>query len=94
MANTPEWMTHPLTVASGAVGSVTALFAPETLYLVGEAVFLSAPQIFTGITLGTLTLPNFLPPTSTADWLGVSAGVLMGVYLLYQVNKNFDQKGL
>lgn len=94
MPNIPEWATHPVTAASGAVASLTALASPETLYLVGEAVLLSAPQIFTGVTLGTLTLPNFLPPSSTADWIGVGAGVLMGVYLLYQVNANFDDKGL
>lgn len=90
----PEWLQSPVATASAVAGGLVGLFNPEIVYAAADALFVSAPQIFGGVTVATLTLPQFLPPETTADWLGVSAALLFGAYLLWRINENFDKEGL
>ncbi|WP_256948856.1 hypothetical protein [Halorubrum ezzemoulense] len=41
--------------------------------------------------MSALTLPQVLPPTSTADWVVVGAAVLFIGYLTQQVLANLDR---
>lgn len=66
----------------------------EFLMALVKAVFVSAPQIFTGVSIGFLTLPEFLPPDSTADWLVLVTALLFGFYLGYKIWQNFDAAGV
>lgn len=90
----PEEIRQPVTAVLSAVGAIWGVVNIDVLIAVGQAVFASAPQIFTGVTISALTLPEFLPPTTTADWIGVIASALFGVYLLYKINQNFNNQGL
>jgi len=66
----------------------------EFLLALAKAIFVSSPQIFTGVTIGALTVPEFLPPTSTGDYVGLAAAGLFALYLGYKVYQNFDARGL
>lgn len=90
----PEWVTHPITVASSVTASLTGVLHMDVLLSVGSALIASAPQIFGAVTVATLTLPEFLPMTSAADWLGVLAAALFGVYSLHKINQKFEDRGL
>lgn len=79
--------------AAGFVG-VFGVLNVEFLMALAKALFVSAPQIFTGVSIGFLTLPKFLPPSSTTDWLVLAAAVLFGAYLAYKIWQNFDAQGL
>ncbi len=90
----PEPVRHPLTGFLSFIGAVWGVANAEVLLALVKAIFASAPQIFTGVTVGALTFPEFWPPTTLPDWAGVVATGLFGLYLLYKVNQNFDDNGL
>jgi len=90
----PETIRGPILGVSAIVAGLVGFAGPETLLLAAKAIFASAPQIFTGVTVGALTLPEFLPPTSIGDYAGLGATALFAVYLGYRVKNNFDERGL
>lgn len=90
----PKPVERVLTVGAAGFVGLFGILNVEVLLAIVKALFVSAPQIFTGVSIGILTLPEFLPPTSTTDWLGVMAAVLFGTYLVYKIWKNFDAEGL
>ncbi len=92
--NIPEPIRHPLTGLLSFIGTAWGVANAEVLLSLVKAVFASAPQIFTGVTVGALTFPEFWPPATPADWAGVAATGLFALYLLYKINQNFDENGL
>lgn len=90
----PQPIERALKVGAAGFVGVFGFLNVEFLLALVKAVFVSAPQIFTGVSIGVLTLPEFLPPTSTTDWLGVIAALLFSAYLVYKIWQNFDAQGL
>ncbi|TKX86965.1 hypothetical protein EXE43_05630 [Halorubrum sp. SS5] len=89
-----EKLKSPFAKVSGGVAAIGAILRPDVLFAFSDALLASAPQIFSGLTVGALTLPQFLPPQSTVDWVLVGAAALFIAYLAKEINDNFDREGL
>lgn len=87
-----EIIKDPLAQAGAAIGGIFAAFNPEVLVALLDALFASTPQLFTGVTVSALTLPQVFPPDTTTDWVVVAAGVLMLAYLGRQILQNIDRE--
>lgn len=92
--NVRQLLKSPFAKVSGGLAAIGAIAQPELLFAVLDALLMSAPQIFSGLTVGALTLPQFLPPQSLVDWVLVGAAVLFIAYLVKEINDNFDREGL
>lgn len=89
-----ETLNRPIAKISAGIGGILAILNPEVVYLTVDALVASGPQLFSVASIGALTLPQVLPPDSTADWIVVAAGAVFLLYLARQINDNFDEKGL
>lgn len=92
--NVRELVKSPFAKVSGGLAAIGAIARPGVLFSFSDALLASAPQIFSGLTVGALTLPQFLPPQSPVDWVLVSAAGLFLAYLAKEINDNFDREGL
>lgn len=89
-----ETLNRPFAKISAGIGGILAILNPDVLILTFDALVASGPQLFSVASIGALTLPQVLPPDSTADWIVVAAGVVFLAYLARQINRNFESKGL
>ncbi|QKY17745.1 hypothetical protein [Halorubrum sp. CBA1229] len=89
-----QTLKSPVAKVSAGLGAITAIAQPEILFAVGDALIASGPQIFSALTVSALTLPRFLPPDSTVDWILVAAAALFVLYLAREINENFEREGL
>lgn len=89
-----ETLNRPIAKISAGVGGILAILNPDMLVLAADALIASGPQLFSVASIGALTLPQVLPPDSTADWVVVAAGLVFLAYLARQINQNFERKGL
>lgn len=90
--NIKETLKSPAAKVTAGFGAIVGIAQPEVLYAVGDALVASGPQIFSALTISALTLPQFLPPTSTIDWILVGAAALFMVYLLGKIADNFERE--
>lgn len=81
----------PLAQLTAGLSGIVALLNPEIFLAVFDALLASGPQIFSVVSVSALTLPQVLPPTSTADWVVVVAAVLFVGYLVQQVLANLER---
>lgn len=92
--NIKKTLKSPVAKVTGGLTAITAILQPEVLFAVGDALVASGPQIFSALTVSALTLPQFLPPDSTIDWILVVAAALFVAYLVREINENFEREGL
>lgn len=92
--NVREKLKSPFAKVGGGLTAVGAILRPDLLFAFSDALLASAPQIFSGLTVGALTLPQFLPPDTPVDWVLVAAAGLFLAYLGKEINDNFDREGL
>ena len=92
--NVKQTLKSPVAKVSAGLGAITAIAQPEILFAVGDALVASGPQIFSALTVSALTLPQFLPPDSTVDWILVVAAALFLAYLVREISENFEREGL
>lgn len=92
--NVRKLLKSPFAKVSAGLGAIGAVARPELLFAFSDAVIASAPQIFSGLTVGALTLPQFFPPNSALDWVLVAAALLFMAYLAGEINDKFDREGL
>jgi hypothetical protein len=92
--NIKQIVKSPVAKVSAGLGTITAIAQPELLFAVVDALVASGPQIFSALTVSALTLPQFLPPDSTIDWILVAAAALFVLYLAREINENFEREGL
>ena len=92
--NIKQIVKSPVAKVSAGLGAIGAIAQPEFLFAVVDALVASGPQIFSALTVSALTLPQFLPPDSTIDWILVAAAALFVLYLAREVNENFEEEGL
>jgi len=64
-----ELAKDPLAQLSAGLSGILALLNPDVLLALFDALFASAPQLFSAISVGALTLPQVLPPESAAEWV-------------------------
>jgi len=89
-----ETLKSPVAKVTGGLTAITAILQPDILLAVGEALIASGPQLFSVVSISALTLPRILPPESTADWVVIAAALVFAAYLLREINKNFENRGL
>jgi len=89
-----QTLKSPVAKISAGLGAITAIAQPEFVFAASDALVASAPQIFSALTVTALTLPQFLPPDSTVDWILVAAAALFVLYLAREINQNFEREGL
>ncbi|WP_256403251.1 hypothetical protein [Halorubrum salinum] len=82
----------PLAQVTAGLGGIAAALRPEILLGVADGLFVSAPQLFTSVTVTGLTLPQVFPPDSTTDWVVVVAGIILIGYLGRQILQNIDKE--
>ena len=92
--NVPKPLKSPVAKVTGGLTAIIGIAQPEVLFAVGDALIASGPQIFSVVSVSALTLPQILPPDSTADWVVVVAALLFALYLLREINQNFEREGL
>ncbi len=92
--NIPDAFKSPVAKVTGGLTAITAILQPDILFAVGQALIASGPQLFSVVSVGALTLPQILPPDSTADWVVVAAALVFAAYLLREINDNFEDRGL
>lgn len=85
---------NPAAKVTAGLTAIVGIAQPEILFAVGDALIASGPQIFSVVSVGALTLPQILPPDSTADWVVIAAAAVFALYLLREINKNFEREGL
>ncbi|MDB2244506.1 hypothetical protein PM076_03495 [Halorubrum ezzemoulense] len=89
--NIKQLAKDPLAQLGAGLSGIVALLNPEVFFALFDALLASGPQIFSVVSVSALTLPQVLPPTSTADWVVVGAAVLFIGYLTQQVLANLDR---
>lgn len=89
-----EILKSPFAKVSAGLGGILAVLNPDMLFVAGDALLASAPQLFTAASIGALTMPQVLPPQTTTDWVVVVSGVLFLAYLAKGINDNFEMRGL
>lgn len=82
----------PVAQVAAGLSGIVAILNPEVWIAIGEALFASAPQLFSAISVGALTLPQVLPPESTGEWAVVVVGGMFLVYLVTQIWSNIDRE--
>ena len=90
--NLTEIAKDPLAQITAGLSGILALLNPDVLLALFDALFASAPQLFSAISVGALTLPQVLPPESTGEWVVVAAGGLFMVYLGREIWTNIDRE--
>ena len=87
-----DTLKDPFAGLAALFGSVFAFTQVPLLSSFGAAIWTSAPDLFTLVTVGTLTIPKFWPPQTTTDWIVLGFGLLMVGYVGSQVYSNFDRR--
>ncbi|WP_241992039.1 hypothetical protein, partial [Halorubrum sp. ASP1] len=82
----------PLTQVSAGLGAIAAVLNPEVVWALTDALIASGPQLFSAISVGALTLPQVLPPSSTGEWAVVAAALVFLAYLGQQIWSNIDRE--
>lgn len=82
----------PLAQITAGLSGIVALLNPEVLLALFDALFASAPQLFSAISVGALTLPQVIPPESAGEWVVVVVGALFMLYLGREIWLNIDRE--
>ena len=82
----------PLAQVAAGLSGVAAVLNPEVVWALTDALIASGPQLFSAISLGALTLPQVLPPSSPGEWAVVAAALVFMAYLGQQIWSNIDRE--
>lgn len=87
-----ELAKNPLAQVSAGLGGIAAVLNPEVVWALTDALIASGPQLFSAISVGALTLPQVLPPSSAGEWAVVAAALVFLAYLSQQIWSNIDRE--
>jgi hypothetical protein len=85
-------VTDPFGQVAGVLGGLWVLFQLPLLEAFGAALWASAAQLFTLVSVGALTLPPHWPPSTATDWLVVLVGGLFALRAAAAVWSNLDRE--
>lgn len=81
----------PRAQVGGLLAGIVGLFNVDFVVSLTDALFASAPQLFSAVSVGLLTLPEVYPPRSIAEWAVIAIGGLFLAYLLFRIRRNFTE---
>lgn len=90
--NLKELAKDPLAQVTAGAGGLAAVLNPEVVWALTDALIASGPQLFSAISVGALTLPQVIPPSSPAEWAVVAAALVFLAYLGQQILQNIDRE--
>jgi predicted membrane-bound dolichyl-phosphate-mannose-protein mannosyltransferase len=87
-----ELLKDPVAVLIGGLTSLWALLQIPLVHSFGLALWASANEIFTFLSLAALTLPPHIPPETAIDWVILAAGALFLAKVGAVIWGNFDRR--